>query len=74
MNWKWLAELPTTNARIGVTLALFVWTGARVNIANWEPPDNWLYLLAVMAGIDAVQFAAKRFSTHKPEPTEATET
>jgi hypothetical protein len=73
MTWTWLAELPTTNARIGVTLLLYVWTGARVNVTAWTPPDNWLLLLTVMAGIDAVQFAAKRFSTHKPEPTAATE-
>jgi hypothetical protein len=50
-----------------------------IKFGAWTPSDSWLTFLAVMAGVDVAQFAAKRFST-KPElmstsaKTEVTET
>jgi hypothetical protein len=57
---KWLSELPSTNARIAVSLLLALATGVRV-LASWEaPPTEWLVFLAAMMGLDVAQFAAKR--------------
>lgn len=66
MKWTWLAEMPSTNARSAATLLLALATGVRVVGAGWEPPDNWLYFLAALGGIDALQFTAKR-ATYKAE-------
>jgi C4-dicarboxylate transporter len=74
MTWEWLANLPTTNARIGISMLMAMATCARVLVGDWTPPESWLIFLTVMAGIDVAQFATKRFSTHKPEPTDAPET
>lgn len=57
----WLATMPSTNARIFVTLLLTCGTAARYwSSASWEPSWEWLTFLAAMAGIDTVQFAVKR--------------
>jgi len=57
------AELPTTNIRILVTLGMFIATGAKYLItSNWEPSNEWLIFLCVMAGVDAVQHIGKRLS------------
>ena len=67
--WKRLADMPSTNVRIFVTLLVFVGTA----IGYWytgNPPDReWLVFIAVMAGVDALQFGAKR-ATEKPTPPE----
>jgi hypothetical protein len=56
-------KLPTTPARISVTLLVFVGTAIRYWLGGpqgWEPSLEWLGFLAAMAGIDAVQFYTKR--------------
>lgn len=62
----WLAKLPTTNARIAVTLILATGTAIRYWAdGSWEPAWDWLAFLAVMSGLDAAQFHSKR-KTHIP--------
>jgi hypothetical protein len=63
----WLATLPSTNARIAMTLLCvlitcgrFVWKGAPAD--GWVA---WLAFLITMSGLDATQFYAKRV-THRP--------
>jgi len=56
----WLGSLPTTNARIVVTLACTVATCARVVATGWHPDEAWLLFLAGMSGIDVAQFGVKR--------------
>jgi sterol desaturase/sphingolipid hydroxylase (fatty acid hydroxylase superfamily) len=65
-----IGRLPTTNARIAVTLLCMLAT-ATVYLAsrNWEPSWEWLAFLVTMAGVDVAQFAAKRM-THKPDATD----
>ena len=65
-RWLWLAELPTTNLRIAVTLVMAIGTGARVLLTSWDVPGDWLTFLTVWAGLDVVQFGTKR-ATYKPE-------
>jgi hypothetical protein len=65
MNWTWLAELPTTNARISVSILMTVATGSRVIATGWDPPTSWLGFLLILAGIDAAQFTAKRLTYDK---------
>mgnify|MGYP003295145553 CR=1 FL=1 len=59
--FNWLAMLPTTNARIAVTLTLVVATAVRY--LGWGVPQGfeqgwkwWLVFLAGMSGIDVFQF------------------
>lgn len=62
---EWLATLPSTNARIAVTLLICFGTAVRYwSSASWEPSANWLAFLAAMSGIDTVQFFAKRKTQH----------
>ncbi|GIW89947.1 MAG: hypothetical protein KatS3mg109_1978 [Pirellulaceae bacterium] len=59
---QWLAQLPTTNTRILVSLVLALATGARVVATGWEPPLSWLGFLLAMMGLDVAQFTAKRLT------------
>jgi TRAP-type C4-dicarboxylate transport system permease small subunit len=58
-----LAKLPSTNARIAVTLLCVAVTAIAYCIA-WDAPDGgweaWLAFLAAMSGLDALQFGVKR--------------
>lgn len=77
MRWlnKWLAELPSTNGRIAVTLFIALATTARYlasglppgPVPAWEPSWEWLIFIAAMAGLDVAQFAFKR-NTYAPSP------
>lgn len=64
---KWLADLPATNVRIVVTLAVFVATGIYSGFGQRPIDGEWLVFLGAMAGVDFAQFAAKRL-TYKPAP------
>lgn len=65
----WLGKVPTTNARIVVTLVVIVGTAIRYwwN-GTWEPSGEWLTFLVAMSGVDVAQFHSKRVthSDHKP--------
>lgn len=71
---NWLKTLPSTNARIAVTLVLCAATTVRY--LGWGTPDEgaegwfgeWLLFLAAMAGIDALQFFGKRTTYAAPSP------
>lgn len=68
MSWDWVAKMPSTNLRIAITILLALATGIRVVAsAKWDPPNDWLVFLSVWAGLDVLQFSAKRI-TQKPEP------
>lgn len=60
---EWLAKLPSTNARIALTLVCVLLTAISYCIA-WEAPETgweaWLTFLAAMSGLDALQFGVKR--------------
>jgi hypothetical protein len=68
----WIGKLPTTNARIAITLLLAVATGIRYEASNlaffsyvvapWSPSLEWLGFLIAMAGLDVAQFTSKRFT------------
>lgn len=58
-----LGKMPSTNTRIAVTLVCVFMTAVRV-IAGGDVALEWLGFLLAMAGVDAMQFAAKRV-THK---------
>ena len=60
---EWLAKLPSTNARIALTLVCVFVTALAYAIA-WKAPETgweaWLTFLAAMSGLDALQFGVKR--------------
>ena len=60
---EWLGKLPSTNARIAISLCCIVLTAVTYCI-HWAAPDGgwemWLAFLAALSGLDAVQFFAKR--------------
>jgi len=59
----WLGKLPSTNARIVVSLLLAIGTGVKYWTARpdgWEPCIPWLAFLISMMGLDVAQYAAKR--------------
>lgn len=60
---EWLGKLPSTNARIALTLVCVFMT-AFAYCVIWEAPktgwEAWLTFLGVMSGLDSVQFFAKR--------------
>lgn len=61
---EWLATLPSTNARIALTLFVVLGTAVRYwSASSWEPSVEWLAFLATMSGIDGVVFTMKR-KTH----------
>jgi hypothetical protein len=60
-----LGKLPTTNARIAATLAIWLATGIWVIGFGGDPSYEFLGTIIVMSGLDAVQFNAKR-KTHIP--------
>ena len=62
-----LAKIPTTQARIVVTIALTVATGVMYFATAFVPGYEWLGFLALMSGLDVAQFHSKRRTTHKPE-------
>lgn len=59
----WLGKLPSTNARIAVTLVCIALTAISYCIA-WRAPETgweaWLTFLTANAAVDAAQFFAKR--------------
>lgn len=73
-GFDWLmarvAMLPTTNARILVTLAMMLATGvvylflavkfALAGGTQWSPGYDWLGFLLLNAGLDITQFHSKR--------------
>jgi hypothetical protein len=70
---KWLGTLPTTNARIFVTILLILATGI-VTLVRWsEPPIEWLAFLGVSAGLDVAQFHSKRVTTFAPTGAKTSE-
>jgi hypothetical protein len=74
----WLADFPTTSARILFTLGVIAGTslvafwcfakGIRLDEENW---DAWLFFLAVLAGIDVAQWGVKRGTAWRPAVTES---
>jgi len=63
--FEWLAELPTTQLRICVTLSVIVATAIRYLIVP-DPPSElgaWLGFLAGLAGIDTATVIGKRFTS-----------
>ena len=66
--WKWLADFPSTNGRIFVTIGLSVGTAVRYwTSETWKPSYEWLAFLVVMSGLDVVQFGKKR-DTFQAQP------
>lgn len=65
--WRWLADMPSTNTRIFITLIIFMGTAIRYWYTAAVPDRDWLFFLGIMAGVDALQFGAKR-ATEKPTP------
>lgn len=54
-------KLPTTQARVTITLGCVVATAVRYTFgATWAPSYEWLGFLLLMSGVDAAQFYAKR--------------
>lgn len=71
---RFLAEFPSTNGRIVMTLVVVLATAVRYLCAG--PPSEeswgeWLLFLAGMAGVDAAQFYAKRKTFDPPSPDSA---
>lgn len=71
---RWLADLPSTNFRIFVTMLCVFLTTVTVDLLLWFEKEVqevvfglWLGFLAAMAGVDYVQFAKKR-DTHMEAP------
>ena len=71
---QWLAKLPTTNARIAVTILLMLATGIMTLIRWTTPPIEWLGFLALSAGLDVAQFHSKRVTTFSPQGGKTEET
>lgn len=58
--WHLLGTMPSTNARIGLSLLMAAATATRVVGFGWEPATEWLVFLTAWAGLDGLQFWAKR--------------
>ncbi len=56
-----LGDMPTTQARVLVTLICVLGTAAKYVLSEtWAPSYEWLAFLVVMSGLDATQFLVKR--------------
>ena len=68
----WVGKLPTTNARILMTLFLALGTAIRywlggpsvgpggVILPGWTPSIEWLGFVGALGGLDVLQFHSKR--------------
>jgi hypothetical protein len=57
----WLAAMPSTNARIAVTLLCVFGTAVRYwASSSWVPDGGWLTFLAAMSASDGAVFYLKR--------------
>ena len=65
-----LADFPTTQGRVVVTLLVYVCTAIRYQVSGllgipaWEPSWDWLIFIGVMSGLDLTQFRVKRVTDH----------
>lgn len=68
---RFLAALPSTNARVAVTLLIAIATAGRylvsgigiiggLHFETWEPSWDWLLFIAAMSGLDLATFTMKR--------------
>ena len=62
-----LSKIPTTQARIVVTIALTVATGVMYFATAFVPGYEWLGFLALMSGLDVAQFHSKRKTSWSPQ-------
>jgi len=54
-----IGRIPSTNARISVTL--LIWLGTAIWVwCGGEPPIEFLGTIVIMSGLDAAQFYGKR--------------
>ena len=60
--WEMVGKLPSTNARVAVSLVLILATGVKAIIIWVAPPMEWLGFLLILSGLDAAQFMGKRKS------------
>lgn len=61
-----LGTFPTTEARIAITLV--IWLGTAIWVWSGGNPDmEFLGAIIAMSGLDALTFAAKRQTTFKPQ-------
>lgn len=58
--WHVLGTMPSTNARISLSLLMAAATATRVVGFGWIPATEWLVFLTAWAGLDGLQFWAKR--------------
>lgn len=69
---NWIANAPSTQLRIMVTLCLTIGTAIRYWAAtgaegSWQPNWEWLLFLAGMAGLDVWQHYNKRRTAWDPK-------
>lgn len=62
MSWKWLAQLPNTQAMLATGILLALATGTRVVAIGWEPPETWLWFIAALCGIATGGVLGKRMT------------
>jgi hypothetical protein len=62
--WNIFQTMPSTNVRIATTIIMALGTGIRVVIIGWNPPSEWLLFLTGWAGLDVLQFGAKRATSN----------
>jgi hypothetical protein len=63
-----LAKMPSTNARIAMTLVIALGTAIKYWASgSWEPSVEWLAFMVTMAGIDALQYHGKRRTFKTPK-------
>ena len=67
---RWLADLPTTNLRIVVTLLVFIGTAIAYGVSGKPPSEGWMMFLLAMAGVDALSKIGVRATT-KPDAIRA---
>ena len=69
IDWffKKLSNLPTTNARIAVTIVIWAMVAIRAMFSVWEPSWELLTAIVAMSGMDTLQFGMKRHTQHKPQ-------
>lgn len=59
---EWLGKVPTTQARMVTTLAVFAGTAAWYWVTKQSPSVEWLGFLLAMSGLDVSHFASKRLT------------
>jgi hypothetical protein len=69
--YRSLRDLPTTELRIVVTLAVYVMTAIAYFFLSFQPSWDWLAFIGLMSGLDIIQHIGRRVTASHEDSVSA---